>query len=221
MTDPAGTGQPAAADVRTSRLVTTLGGLGALAGLLIVVVFRWTQPSIQAHKAEVLRQAINEVLKEPDSYDTLYLVDGKLETEPAAGLDRTKLEQVYLGHRGNGGSVGFAVAAAEPGFQDVIRLIFGYDPKTGHLMAMKVLESKETPGLGDKILKDSAFIGEFEGAAVPLNGVKRGSGKAGDASQVDMITGATISSRTVIRAINQTIARLGPIMDAYARNATQ
>ena len=33
-----------------------------------------------------------------------------------------------------------------------------------HVIGMKVLESKETPGLGDKIEKDSAFVAEFRGS---------------------------------------------------------
>ncbi len=80
---------------------------------------------------------------------------------------------------------------------------------------MKVLESKETPGLGDKIEKDSAFVLQFDGAVTPLLGVKPRDA-TGDLHEIDMITGATISSRVVIRIINNTIERLGPLLDAYA-----
>lgn len=199
---------PSVPEVQSSRLLATLGTAGALAGLLIVFVFQATEPAISAHKAEMLRQAIDEVLKAPDSYDTLFVTEGGLVMEPPDGADVRKLEQVYLGFR-EGQPVGFAIAAGKPGFQDVIRLIFGYDPTTGTVLGMKVLESKETPGLGDKIEKDSAFILRFDGATPPLTGVKRG--QAGDdRSKVDMITGATISSRTVIQIIDEAVARLGP-----------
>jgi electron transport complex protein RnfG len=78
---------------------------------------------------------------------------------------------------------------------------------------MKVLESKETPGLGDKIEKDQVFVGQFSGAQPPLVGVKKG--KRSGPREVDMITGATISSKAVIRIINNTLRRLGPLVDAY------
>jgi electron transport complex protein RnfG len=82
---------------------------------------------------------------------------------------------------------------------------------------MKVLEEKETPGLGDRIEKDTAFVGGFAGALTPLKGVKRGQSK--EPSDVDMITGATISSRTVIRAINKTLDRLRPALAARLQEA--
>lgn len=212
---PTGGEAPSLPEVQSNRLLATLGTAGALAGLLIVFVFQATAPAIEAHKAEVLRQAIHEVLKAPDSYDTLFVTEGGLVVDPPDGADVRTLEQVYLGFRA-GQPIGFAIAAGKPGFQDVIRLIFGYDPTTGTVLGMKVLESKETPGLGDKIEKDSTFVRQFDGATPPLTGVKRG--RAGDdRSKVDMITGATISSRTVIQIIDDALARLGPLLDYEVR----
>ena len=104
------------------------------------------------------------------------------------------------------------MAAGEPGFQDVVRLIFGYDYATSTLLGMKVLESKETPGLGDKIEKDMAFVTQFDGVTTPLMGVKPRDG-TGDPHEIDMITGATISSRTVIKVINNAITRLDPMLE--------
>lgn len=201
---------PEQPEVQSGRLLATLGTAGALAGLLIVIVFQSTEPTIRAYKAEMLRQAIQEVLSAPDRYDTLYVTDVGLVAQPPAGTDPQKLEQVYLGFRG-AEPIGYAIAAGEPGFQDVIRLIFGYDPASGTVLGMKVLESKETPGLGDKIEKDSTFVRQFLGAEPPLTGVKRG--QAGDdRSKIDMITGATISSRTVIKIIDNALLRLGPFL---------
>jgi electron transport complex protein RnfG len=78
---------------------------------------------------------------------------------------------------------------------------------------MKVLESKDTPGLGDKIERDTAFTHQFPGRATPLVGIK-GGGES-DSATIDMITGATISSRAVIKAINDALARYGPLVRAY------
>jgi electron transport complex protein RnfG len=215
MTGPA---TPDAPDVRSSQLLTTLGVAGALAGLLIVFVFEATQPGIQRYKAEVLRLAVQEVLNAPDRYDTLYVYDGALTADLPNGVVGAGLEQVYLGYAG-ARAVGFAVAAGQPGFQDIIRIIFGYDPATNSLLGMRVLESKETPGLGDKIEKDLEFVSQFNGAEPQLLGVKRGAG-SGAAGEIDMITGATISSRTVIKIINTTLERLGPMMTAYGEGGS-
>lgn len=200
------------------RLVATLGGLGAFAGLLIVLVFGATQPAIRAHRAAVLAEAINDVLGEPERYDPLYVVDGALVTTPPPGVPLEEAETVFLGYR-DGAPVGFAIRAAKAGFQDTINLIFGYDPATSRLLGMKVLESKETPGLGDKIYKDLRFVGAFRGVEVPLVGIKAG-GEKGLPGEVVMITGATISSRTIISAINAELERLRPVLSAYQQERT-
>ncbi len=196
----------------SARLVATLAAAGALAGLVIVLVFGWANPKIQAYRAEVLREAIQEVLNGPESVRTYYVVDGVLSESPPPGADTITAEKVHLGLDAGGQPVGYAITGQEPGFQDIILVIFGYDADDDRVLAMKVLESKETPGLGDKIFKDTSFVAGFRGAAAPLQGVKPGAGSGTD-NEVDMITGATISSRTVIGIINHRIEALGPVLD--------
>jgi electron transport complex protein RnfG len=135
-----------------------------------------------------------------------------VKTLPAA-TEAKGHEKVYLGRDASGKRVGFAVSGTENGFQDPITVMFGYDAASRTVIAMKVISNKETPGLGDKIVKDTMFVREFAGAASPLAGVKRGQGKT--PNDIEMITGATISSRAVIQIINTAIARWQPLMDKY------
>lgn len=204
---------PSGGNVSAQRLILTLGGAGAFAGALILVAFTLTEPVIEGHRARRLDQAVTEVLRGPARYDTLYVVAGKLTARPPAGQDPRSLERLYLGHAADGSPVGYAIVGQTAGFADAIRLIFGYDAATGTVIGMKVLESKETPGLGDKIEKDTTFTGQFGQLGTPLLGVKIGAGK-GAANEVDLITGATISSRAVVKIINDALARLGPALAA-------
>ncbi len=203
-------------EVPAWRLIVTLGSAGAFAGFLLVFVFGMTAPTIRANKAAALQRAVQEVLHAPYRYDTLYVVDSALRRQPPVGVDPENAEQIYLGYSAADEPIGFAIAAGEPGFQDVIGLIFGYDPTTRTVLGMKVLESKETPGLGDKIEKDSTFVRQFDGARAPLVGVKQGRASGSDPAEVDMITGATISSRAVIRIINNALERFEPLIRMYA-----
>lgn len=198
------------------RMVATLGAAGGLAGLLIVVVYTLTLPAIEAHKAEVLRRAVNEVLNEPARYQTLYATaQGVFESPPAAGK-AAGVEKIYVGFDADDQVTGVAIKAAEAGFQDIITLIYGFDPSTGKLLGMKVLESRETPGLGDKIEKDLTFVAQFDNAIPPLTAVKRSTGAPGE---IDAITGATISSRAVVRMINRSLATLrAPIESHFERS---
>ena len=201
-------------DVRSWKLLAMMTGAGAIAGLLIVSAYTLTLPRIERHQGEVMEAAVKEVLKAPASYDTLYLLNGALAKVVPVGMDAKKLEKVYLGRDAAGKRIGFAVSAAENGFQDLVTLMFGYDAAAHKLIAMKVIGNKETPGLGNKIETDSAFVNGFVNAVAPINGVKKDRGK-NTPNDVVMITGATISSRAVIRIIDNAIARWQPLMDAY------
>ena len=124
---------------------------------------------------------------------------------------------MFLGYDAKGKRIGFALSATGSGFQDPITVMFGYDAAAKSVIAMRVIANKETPGLGDKIVKDSVFNNEFVGTSAPLNGVKPDR-KTGAADEVVMITGATISSRAVIKIINDAIARWQPLMNAYVES---
>ncbi|MFV1959290.1 MAG: FMN-binding protein [Planctomycetota bacterium] len=213
---PARTG----AEIPSWRLILTLTLAGAAAGFLLVFVYEATQPVIQAYKARMIREAVEVVLQDPARFEPLYVVGGQIQAELPAGADPKRTETVYLGYDAEDRPVGFAVVAAGPGYQDIVKLIFGYDPRTKKLLGLKVLESKETPGLGDRIEADPAFRGQFEGVVAPVVGVKKGAGTGG-ANEVDTISGATISSRAVIRILNESISRVGPMLEAYLAKGAQ
>lgn len=206
-------------EVPSWRLLALMTSAGAIAGALIVTVYQLTLPTIEHHKAEVERAAVLEVLKSPASFDTLFLVNDALVKTLPAGTPMKELEKVYLGRDASGRRVGFAISGTENGFQDPITVMFGYDAASRAVIAMKVISNKETPGLGDKIVKDTMFVNEFPGAATPLAGVKRANARK--PNDVEMITGATISSRAVIQIINNAIARWQPLMDKYAEGTAQ
>lgn len=207
---------PREESVPSWQLLLTLTVAGALAGLVVVLLYDWTRPRVEAHKAGVLREAIEEVLHAPRRADTLWLTDGKLSGKAPAGEDAKKAERVYLGFDASGAPTGYAIQVVEPGFADPITLLIGYDATRHELLGMKVLESKETPGIADKVVQP-IFTDQFRGRVAPITGIKRDESAkmATDRSAVVMITGATISSRAVLRGINKTIAHWQPYLDAY------
>jgi electron transport complex protein RnfG len=204
---------PATKPVSTFRLVATLAVAGALAGLLIVLVNLHTKPIIDKYKAEQLQKAVYEVLPGVERYATYYLVDNALSFSLPEGAKESEYKRIYVGYDASSQLKGIAVSRGESGFQDVVQIIFGFDPSNGKLMGMKVLDSKETPGLGDKIFKDMAFVEQFyAGPETPLVGVKIGAGK-GAPNEIDTITGATISSKVVISIINHALEEWTPIIE--------
>lgn len=205
--------QPAVDEVPSWRLISTLALAGAMAGVLIVGVFEWAQPQILEHRARVIATAADEVLAGPERVDRLFILPDGLAAEAPAGLDTARAEKVYLGYR-DGTPVGFAVVGQKPGFQDIIQIIFGYDPVTNQVLGMRVLESKETPGLGDKIFKDLRFVRGFEGVLTPIRPVGEGAG-TGAPNEAELITGATISARVIVEIINERVEALDERLESY------
>jgi len=183
----------------TPRLILTLGIAGLLSGLIIVSSYRVTLPIIHANDARFLREAVFEVVPGSETMQRLVWQGDHL--EPAAGVLGTE-PSVYGAYTADGQFVGYAIPAEGPGFQDTIRLIYGFDPETERIVGMSVLESRETPGLGDRIYKDQAFVDQFRDLAVAprIELVKEAPTSP---NQVDAITGATISSTAVVAIIQR------------------
>ncbi len=195
MNAPAATANPS-----SLRLVLTLAIAGLLSGIAIIGIYETTLPTITANKARELREAVLKVLPGVTQMQALVHRDGELVVVAAPEKDEPV---IYGGHDAQGDFVGYAVPAAGPGFQDTIALLYGYKPGDRQVVGMEILESRETPGLGDKIYKDADFVAEFSALQVDpeIVAVKKGT-KTG-ANQVDAITGATISAKAVVRIINE------------------
>ena len=183
-------------------LALTLAGLGS--GLAIVGAYQATLPAIRANQAEALRRAVFEVLPGAERMERLEWRDGALAPAVdggggggAAGAGPA----VFAGYGAGGEPVGYAIPGEGAGFQDTIRLLFGYRPERRRVVGLAILESRETPGLGDRIYKDPEFVAEFADLAVePRVELVKDGGEA--PHQVDAITGATISSRAVVDIVN-------------------
>lgn len=181
------------------RLILTLAAAGLLSGLAIAGIYQVTLPRITANKAAAMRRAVFEVLPGAERLQRLVWTDGALvpgeKGEPS----------VYSAYGSDGTFIGFAVPAEGAGFQDNIKLIYGYLPGERRIVGMRVLESRETPGLGDRIIKDQAFVGQFRDLSVdPTIVLIKGTGT--EPNEVDAITGATISSTAVVKILNAATA---------------
>jgi len=180
-----------------------LGGVALLTSAALAFASRATDADIKAAEAADLKQSLAQVL--PGEYENDLLKD----TVMLPGKEGEVL--VYRGRRG--GKVEAVVyRVIGHGYAGNIVCVMGVS-REGKILGVRVINHKETPGLGDKIEKDRAFVSQFAGAQAPLVGIK--TAKRSNPREVVMITGATISSKAVIRIINNVLKRLGPLVDAY------
>lgn len=189
------------------RLVATLGLAGLLSGIALATAYEVTAPMIAANRAREMRAAVFEVLPGSETVRGLALEDGALVTTEG---EVTGEETAFATWDAQGRLLGYAIPAEGPGFQDTISLIFGFDPAAGQVVGMRVLESRETPGLGDKIYKDDDFVGCFRSLAVEPEIVVVKKGESTEENHVDGITGATISSKAVVKILNSALTEWRP-----------
>ena len=195
------------------RLVLSLALTGLISGLVLVAVYLLTAPRIARNQAEALNAAIYRVL--PGTTEvSAYVVENDI-PRPYEGEQGSlpRGEAVFVGHDKDGALIGFAIPASGAGFQDTIRLIYGYDPARKVIIGMEVLDSRETPGLGDKIIFDADFLANFDALVILPEIVAVKNGRKSEPNQVDCITGATISSEGVVQILNDSSRRWLPLLE--------
>jgi electron transport complex protein RnfG len=204
-----------------ARLILTLGGAGFLSGLLLVTVYLATKPIIERNQAEALEAAIYRVVPGSTTRKAFELKDGKLVAVESSGNALPSGEVIYGAYNDQDQLVGYAIPTEGSGFQDTIKLIYGFDPHTQKIVGMEVLDSRETPGLGDKIIKDQNFLDNFKSLSVEPEVVAVKHGEKTKDNEIDSISGATISSKAVAKIIQQADLRYLPAINAATQEQSK
>jgi electron transport complex protein RnfG len=201
------------------KMLQAMVGIGLICALLIVLTFEGTLPRIEQLKAEALEKAIFKVIPGMTKKRTFKLDANNKFIE--INSDEKDAQLIYAGYDAQNKLVGVAIPASGMGFADILKVLYGYDPKKQEVVGFYVLESKETPGLGDKIEKDPNFLANFSGLDVVLSddlnkikntvvAVKHGTKK--NNWEIDGITGATISSRAIGNIMGKSTEQWMPLI---------
>lgn len=193
-----------------------LVGVGLACGLLIVSVHEATAPRIRANRLAARERAVLAVL--PGAVTSrAFTLGAVIEAAPADAEGPL----VFGGYAEDGALVGLALEAEAMGYQDVVRLVYGYAPEREQIVGFRILESRETPGLGDRVETDARYVASLgsldvrvtaDGSALarPVEVVKPGEKTA--PHQIDTISGATITSTAVARMVADSAARWVPVL---------
>jgi len=197
-------------------------GIGVFCALIIVIVFQSTADRIADNQARFLAAAISEVLPATQSTIAVDIADdGSLQT-----VDESPPLPVFLGYDDANSLVGAVVTAQGMGYQDNIRVLYAYSFDLDAITGFKILESKETPGLGDRVEIEPHFIANFEELDASLNAegnalenpiitVKQG--EKTEPWQIDGITGATITSEALGNILNDSANIWAPVLERDAQ----
>ncbi|MDH4110970.1 MAG: FMN-binding protein [Gammaproteobacteria bacterium] len=196
-------------------------GIGAFCALIIVTAYQATADRIRENQDRFLAQASAEVLPAATSTVAVKLAgDGSL-----ALASETGELPAFLGYGPDNRLVGAVIAAQGMGYQDNIRVLYAYSFDQDAIVGFKILDSKETPGLGDRVEKEAHFLANFErldasldpagdALANPIVTVKQG--QKTEPWQLDGITGATITSEAIGNILNQSASRWVPALEGSA-----
>lgn len=176
------------------RLTVVLAVISAVAGGLLALVNSFTEPKILAYRTLAENKAYRDVLPGADKFET-YPSDAlaRLRKQP----ETAGIEDVKVGIK-DGQPVGWICKVASHGYSSDIKMLVGIGKEAG-LGGVKVMEQSETPGLGTKITEPK-FIGQ---KAIQKADSHQDLAVNKDGGTVQAIAGATISSRAVVRGINQ------------------
>jgi electron transport complex protein RnfG len=210
----------------SAAMIRTLGLVAALCGLIIVSAYQGTYDAVQENKRIAVERAVFKVIPAAKSIiEYAAAPDGTLAKVGAGGTAAPGTVKFFAGYDKDGRLAGIAAEGAAKGYADTVRILFAWDPQAGTVTGFGVVSSRETPGIGDKIVVDKEFLANFPLAAQlaedgqrlanAIRTVKHGS-KA-NPWELDAIAGATITSRAVGKAIDDTaqalLPRLRPHLD--------
>lgn len=190
------------------RLVVSVAVTGLIAAIALSGVNEVTRAKIEANQAKDKEKAIYVVLPDTTAFEAFKIENDEVLPYDGSEGPIPKGDAIFRGLNDQGEPTGWAYVFKGPGFQDTITLMFGYHRQTEKICGMKVLEHKETPGLGDKIILDQSFVSNFNDLSVRPEIVPIKDPPLTQPNQVDTISGATISSKAVIKICNGGIAKI-------------
>jgi len=156
-----------------------------------------TKERIEINEQQLLIKRLNEIVTE---YDNPILSDSFYRNIDLHGIEQTV---TIFPAKNNNKVFAYLVEHTYPnGYNGNIILLTGISVE-GELLGVRVINHKETPGLGDKIeIRKSDWIKSFTGLS--LNQPERSKWKVKrDGGFFDQFTGATITPRAIVAAAYQ------------------
>ena len=187
-----------AASRNALRTGMILFAFAVVATALLAFTFGRTQPMIersqQAEKLALLSQVLPPALYDND------LLASRQDVPPDDLLGTRQPSALWIARRGGAVTAVVLEAIAPDGYSGDFHLVVGIDV-SGNVTGVRVTAHRETPGLGDYIVRSkSAWIEQFVGKSLTAPEAKRWK-VAKDGGQFDARAGATITPRAVVKAV--------------------
>lgn len=176
--------------------------LAAICTMLVALTYQSTREQIAANEQAFLEQSLKPVIDGID-YEG-QLSDSMLVIDPPHELPGNAPVTVYRLYADDQPIAALFVVTPRDGYSGPIKILVGIDAR-GILNKARILEHRETPGLGDKIdSSKSDWMDSFNKTSLSAPDLALWA-ISEDGGEFDALTGASITSRAVVNAIRETL----------------
>lgn len=161
-------------------VLTCMAAAGGLAATYTI-----TEPLILAQEKAAEEAALKSVLPDAEAYE---LADEQVLAKAQEVAGDSKVSAVYMALDADGELAGWGLKVGSRGYAGFVDMVWGLD-RDGKVLGLTILKMNETPGLGTRIQTEPGFLEQYLG--LPEGYAEK------DVKALDMISGATKSSRAV------------------------
>ena len=186
-----------------TKISVTLFLITAISALLLAIVNEITAPLIAANEEKSVQDALRVVMPEADSFAAREKGDAEAAAEEEYESDIIELYDA----KKDGETVGICAIVETKGYDTGLRSAVGVDAD-GTVTGVEIISHQETPGLGANA-EDEEFRSQYIGKNGEISVVKSGAGE----NEINAISGATMTSDGVTRAVNTVTAIAGEMSE--------
>lgn len=192
----------ASADSSVLKSGVTLAAIAAICTALVATTYHLTVDRIAANDKALLEQSLHPALS--DIFYDSGVSESLLVVHPPHDLPGTEDALIYRVYANEEPVAALFVVTARDGFSGPIRILLGVDIE-GIVTGIRILQHRETPGLGDKIVASrSDWVHQFAGRSIGDPAITEWAIRR-DGGQFDQLTGASVTPRAVTKAMRDTL----------------
>ncbi len=180
-----------------------------VAGILLGGVYQMTKDIIKQREADATNEAYAAVYKDASFEEDTELTkkreafnedlsNGKVQSASGYNLSDVEITDIRKADKG-----GYVLTTSGKGYGGAVKVALGVSD-AGEIIGIQITDcTNETPGLGQNSSKED-WNGQYKSAAATKEAVvnKDKEGAKGEVVEINAISGATITSRAVTRAVD-------------------
>jgi electron transport complex protein RnfG len=184
------------------RTVLIMVIFGVFFSTILEFVYTNANPIIIKSEAEAKERLLLQVISK-DIYNN-DLINSFIEILPNQKLKNNVTIKAYIAKKDSKVTAVILETRAPNGYSGEIKILVGIDTK-GYILGTRVVKHQETPGLGDYIdVTKSDWINIFTYSSLKNTSQSEWAVKK-DQGKFDYVSGATITARAVVNAINESL----------------